>query len=597
MAQIEIRLNPDEEMAKFNQRYFRRLVSYLAPDRGRALWALAFVVLAVGGEVAVPYLVRVGIDSYIMEHNFPGLLRLFVGFMLVLGVTTWAKRRQVFLTAWLGQRVLYRLRKDVFSHLQRLSFRYYDKEPSGKIMSRLTSDVRYLQDFLTNGLTTLFAAALSVVGILAVLFTLHVQLALLSLITLPFVIITVSALRARIRQTHLQVREAMANINANLQESISGVRLVQAYARQKVNESHFDTVNQRNFRATMRSWALAGTFNPVVELASGGATVLILWYGARSILSGDAAHGITIGIIVAFVAYVQQFYDPVRELSNLYNTMQSAMASADKIFGLLDTPVEVREKPGAIDLLECRGQVEFQHVTFAYKPNEPVLHQVDLKVAPGETVALVGPTGAGKTSIINLVARFYDPQEGRVLLDGHDLRDLTFSSLRQSVAIVMQEKFLFSGTVRENIAYGRPDATDEEVEQAARTVYAHDFITKLPHGYDTQVHERGSQLSEGQRQLIGFARALIMDPKVLILDEATSSVDPMTEAQIQQALERLLTGRTSFVVAHRLSTIRNADRILVIDGGRIVQVGTHESLVEQEGLYRDLHEVAFRGAE
>ena len=596
MARIDIRLNPQEEMANFNRGHMKRLFSYLAADRRTLFLALTFVVVAVAGEVAVPYLIRVGIDDYIMQDNFRGLLGVFAVFASVLVVTTFAKRRQAFLTAWLGQRMLYRLRREVFAHLQKLSFRYYDREPSGKIMSRLTSDVRYLQDFLTNGLTTLFAALLQVVGILFVLFNLHPRLALLSLATLPVVVITIAALRTRIKQAHLEVRETMANINANLQESISGVRLVQAFARQDVNEAHFDAVNRRNFKATLRSWAFAGTFNPAVELASAGASVLIIWYGARSLASGNLSEGITVGIIAAFIAYVQQLYDPVRELSNIYNSMQSAMASADKIFHLLDTPPEVVERENPIELADCRGHVQFHGVTFGYDENEAVLHDIDLDVKPGETVALVGPTGAGKTSIINLVARFYDPQKGKVTLDGYDLRDISFRSLRRNIAIVLQENFLFSGTVRENIAYGRDDATEEEIVAAARAVGADAFIRKLPNGYDTQVHERGGQLSEGQRQLIAFARALLMDPKVLILDEATSNVDPVTEALLQQALEKLLAGRTTFIIAHRLSTIRNADRILVIEDGRIVQQGNHWELMNQEGLYRQLNEVALRHA-
>lgn len=594
MARIDIRLNPAEEMAEFNRSHFLRLFSYLAADRRALYLALFFVTLAIAGEVAVPYLIRVGIDEHILKDDFPGLVRVFGLFLGVLLVTTYAKRRQAYLTSWLGQRMLYRLRREVFSHLQKLSFRYYDKEPSGKIMSRLTSDVRYLQDFLTNGLTTLFAALLQVFGILFVLFSLHPKLALLSLVTLPLVVITVVSMRERIKRAHLEVRETMANINANLQESISGVRLVQAFARQAVNEEHFDGVNKRNFRATLRSWAYAGIFNPAVELASSGATVLILWYGARSVASGSLSEGITVGIIAAFIAYLQQFYDPVRELSNIYNSMQSAMASADKIFNLLDTPPEVVERENPIELVDCRGHVQFHGVTFGYADDEAVLHDINLDVKPGETIALVGPTGAGKTSIINLVARFYDPQKGRVTLDGYDLRDISLKSLRRNIAIVLQENFLFSGTIRENIAYGREDATDEEIIAAAKAVHADEFIRKLPDGYDTQVHERGSQLSEGQRQLIAFARALLMDPKVLILDEATSNVDPMTEALIQQALERLLKNRTSFVIAHRLSTIRNADRILVIHDGRIVQEGTHWELINQEGLYRELHQASLR---
>ncbi len=596
MARIDIRLNPEEEMAEFNRGHFLRLFSYLAPFRRTVILALVFVTLAVAGEVAVPYLIRVGIDEYILKDNFPGLVGIVGVFFGVLLFTTISKRRQAYLTAWLGQRMLYRLRGEVFSHLQKLSFRYYDKEPSGKIMSRLTSDVRYLQDFLTNGLTTLFAAMLQVIGILIVLFSLHPRLALLSLLTLPIVAITVISLRKRIKLAHLEVRETMANINANLQESISGVRLVQAYARQKVNEDHFDHVNLRNFKATLRSWAYAGVFNPAVELASAGATVLIIWYGAKSIASGNLSDGITVGIIAAFIAYVQQLYDPVRELSNIYNTMQSAMASADKIFHLLDTPPDVTEREDPIDLVDCRGHVQFHGVTFGYTQDKPVLHDINLDVRPGETIALVGPTGAGKTSIINLIARFYDPQEGKVTLDGYDLKDLSFRSLRRNVAIVLQDNFLFSGTVRENIAYGRDDATDDEIIAAAKAVSADSFIRRLPDGYDTQVHERGGQLSEGQRQLIAFARALLMDPKVLILDEATSNVDPMTEALVQQALETLLADRTSFVIAHRLSTIRNADRILVIQDGRIAQEGNHWELMKQGGMYRDLNEAALRHA-
>ena len=597
MACIEIEI--EEQEARFDRRHFRRLLGFARPYRGKMLAALVLITIGSAAQVAIPWLIHLGIDRYIEQGDVPGLVRLSVVFLAVIGIYLFTHRKRIFLMSWVGQHVLYGMRRTVFGHMQRLGFRFFESQPTGKIISRLTSDVRHLQEFLANGLIAGISESLLIVGILIAMFVMHPQLALLSLATLPVVMLTVALLRRKIREANIYERDTMANIYANVQESIAGVRHVQAHARQDVNEAHFSKVNDRNLDAAITTARRAGLLAPAVEVTSALAVSLVIWYGVLTIYGDVAGDPISVGVLVAFIAYLQQFYDPIRDLSNVYNLMQAAMASADRIFGVLDTEPQVEEREDAIELPPIEGEVTFEAVTFAYRPSRPVLHEVDLHVNAGETVALVGPTGAGKTTLTNLVARFYDPASGTVRIDGHDLRDVTLDSLRRQVAVVVQEPFLFSRTVRDNLCFGRPDATDEQMIAAAKAVRAHDFIMALPQGYDTPIHERGESLSNGQRQLLAFARALVLDPRVLVLDEATSNVDASTEVLLQEAVDRLLAGRTAFVVAHRLSTIRDADRIVVVDEGRIQQVGTHDELVQVPGRYRSMveahREFAFGG--
>ena len=562
-------------------------------------FAFVYIVVGSAAQVSIPWLIQRGIDHHIATGDASGLLLISMIFLAVILILLVTHRRRIYLMSWIGQHVLYHMRRTVFDHMQRLGFRFFESQPTGKIISRLTSDVRHLQEFLANGLIQMLSESLMIVGILVAMFLMHPQLAMLSLATLPVVMLTVALLRRRIRQANIWERDTMANIYANVQEAIAGVRHVQSNARQPTNEGHFEKVNNRNLDAALTTARRAGLLAPSVEVTSALAVSLVLWYGALTIYGDVAGDPISVGVLVAFLAYLQQFYDPVRDLSNVYNVMQAAMASADRIFGVLDTEPQVNERAGAVDLPTIRGEVTLENVTFSYRSGQPVLHEVDLHVRPGETIALVGATGAGKTTLTNLIARFYDPTAGVIRMDGYDLRDVTIDSLRRQVAVVVQEPFLFSRTIRDNLCFGRPDATDEDMIAAAKAVRAHGFISALPNGYDTPVHERGDSLSNGQRQLLAFARALVLDPRVLVLDEATSNVDASTEVLLQEAVDRLLADRTAFVVAHRLSTIREADRIVVVDDGRIQQIGTHDELLEVPGRYRSMvdaqREFAFGG--
>lgn len=588
MACIEIAI--DDQEARFDRSHFRRLLGYARPYRAKMLAALAFITIGSAAQLAIPWLIATAIDRYIADGDAPGVLMIGGALLGVSVVYLLTHRRRIYLMSWVGQHVLYRMRREVFGHMQRLGFRFFESQPTGKIISRLTSDVRHLQEFLANGLIQLVSESLLIVGILVAMLYMHTQLALLSFATLPVVMVTVAALRRRLRQANIHERDTMANIYANVQEAIAGVRHVQAHARQPVNEEHFQKVNNRNFDAALVTARRAGLLAPSVEVTSALAISLVLWYGALTLYGNAPGEPVSVGVLVAFLAYLQQFYDPIRDLSNVYNLMQGAMASADRIFSVLDTRPQVEEREDAIELPSVRGDVHLDRIGFAYRSGTPVLHDVSLEVRAGETIALVGPTGAGKTTLTNLIARFYDPTVGAVRIDGHDLREVSVDSLRRQVAVVVQEPFLFSRTVRENLTFGRPDATHEQLVAAAKAVRAHDFILRLPQGYDTPIHERGESLSNGQRQLLAFARALVLDPRVLVLDEATSNVDASTEVLLQEAVDRLLADRTAFVVAHRLSTIRDADRIVVVDDGRIQQIGSHDELLEVPGRYRDLVE-------
>ncbi|MDP3487802.1 MAG: ABC transporter ATP-binding protein, partial [Bacillota bacterium] len=417
------------------------------------------------------------------------------------------------------------------------------------------------------------------------------QLALVTFTTFPFLLLIATRFRGRMQQAYHEVRRKAATVNANLQESISGVRVTQSFVREDKNAQRFDETNQDNMQANMQAAQLNSAFGPLVEIVATLGVCIVVWYGGLLI----KADILTIGVVFAFLRYVSRFFMPIRDLSQVYNVWQAATVSIDRIFELLDTEPIVKDSPDAIELPQIEGHVCFEGVTFGYKPDQPILYNINITVEPGQTVALVGPTGAGKSSTINLLSRFYDPQQGKITIDGYDVRDVTQRSLHQQLGIVLQDTFIFAGTVKDNIRYGNPDATDEEVEASAKAVNAHDFIMRLPDGYGTEVHERGARLSIGQRQLISFARALLANPRILILDEATSSVDAYTEVLIQKALETLLKGRTSFVIAHRLSTIRNADRIITIDNGRVVEQGTHEELLQSpNGVYRTLYDMQFK---
>jgi ABC-type multidrug transport system fused ATPase/permease subunit len=565
-------------------RKLRGLLVLLRPYRGRTALMFLALVLGTAAALAPPPLAKLAIDEGITPGDLSTLSWVVVAF-LVSAVVYWgATYVQTYLVGWVGQRVLQDLRIQLFEHLQTLSVGFYSRRQAGVIISRLTNDVQALDQLVSDGVVTLFGATLTLVGTAVILLVLDLELALLTFLVFPLLALGSLAFRIVSANAYRATREKVAAITAYLQESLSGIRVVRSFAQEERHLARFGELNEDNRDANMKTVYLNAAYFPAVELLSAIATAGILLYGGVQALNGE----VTVGVLVAFVAALNNFFDPIQSLSQLYTTYQAGMAALDKIFELLDEEPELRDRPGALQLDRIRGEIAFEDVTFSYGSGV-ALANVDLHVPPGQTVALVGATGAGKSTFAKLVARFYDPTEGRVLVDGHDLRDIVARSLRSQMGIVPQEAFLFSGTVGENIAFGRPGATPEAVEEAARAVHAHDFIAALEHGYDTQIGERGIQLSAGQRQLVAFARALIADPRVLVLDEATANVDIHTEGQIEAGLRRLLAGRTAIVIAHRLSTIRTAGRIVVLDHGRIAEQGTHADLLAAEGAYWQLY--------
>ena len=573
------------------------LVKGMVPHVNKLIIALVLMLLLSATSVIMPYLQKIAIDNYIMPPDAPGNLPgLTIIVLIYIGVTlmNWPiSFGQSYVLVWMGQNIIYDIGMKLFKHVQTLSLEFFDKHETGKIISRLTNDVQALNELLTQGITSIIRDFVTMTGIMAIMLYMNVKLSLLSFTLLPVLFVVALLFRKRSRMAFREVRKKIAKVTAKLEEGISGVRVVKSFSREKTNIQRFDETNVENLEANMQAVRVWSIYFPVIEVITAIGTCIVLWYGGIQIMG----ERLTRGEFLAFLAYVRMFYMPVRQLSQIYTTMQSAMAASERIFEVLDTRSRVVESPTALDLPPIVGHVRYENVSFGYEEGKYVLNSISLTAEAGQTVAIVGPTGAGKTTIVNLLARFYDPQEGAILIDGHNIKDVKLHSLRSQMGIVLQDSFLFSGSVRENIRYGKLSASEKEIIQASEAVSAHRFISQMSAGYDTDVGERGTKLSVGQRQLVSFARALLADPRILILDEATSSVDAYTEVLIQKALEELLKNRTSFVIAHRLSTIVNADKVLVIDGGRIVETGTHEELLALGGLYQKLYEMQFLSAE
>jgi ATP-binding cassette, subfamily B, multidrug efflux pump len=578
----------DEDGALYNPRVARRALAYTRPHRGAILFALVMTIGQAALLTVGPVWTKVAIDDHVANGDISGttvflgltILAYFAAFL-----TNWA---QMQVMTRVGQQMLQKMRGDMVRHIQRLPLTYFDKIPSGVVVSRVINDVQTVNELLSNGIVQALSDVLTLVFTVAIMAALAPGLAVVTFAVMPLMVIAVWIFTEKAKVAYRRSRTTVATLTGEFAESYAGVRVVQAFAREASSTERFDEVNNDNRVANIQANTLSSMLLPVVELCNAAATVAVIAYGGWLMVNGE----VTLGVLVAFLAYITRFFQPIRTLTQFYNQLQAATAAAEKVFELLDEPVTILETANPITLPNVQGEVEFRDVAFSYG-REPVLEGVSFHANPGEMIALVGHTGAGKTTIASLLSRFYDPVEGAILLDGVDLRDLSFKCLRASIGLVLQDNFLFSGTVADNIRYARPEASNEDVIAAARVANAHEFIMRLPRQYETAVLERAANLSLGQRQLIAIARAVLADPRVLVLDEATSNIDSQTELLVQQALHKLLVGRTSLVIAHRLSTIRAADEVLVLDAGRVVERGKHHELLRKRGYYFNLYQQQF----
>jgi ATP-binding cassette subfamily B multidrug efflux pump len=585
-----------EEQSKvgfYDNKLMKRLLGFLSPHKGKLMIALGLMLFQSVFMVVPPYMQKIAIDRYILPPDAPGnIAGLTVIALLYIGISifNWfVAYGQSYVLVWMGQNIIYDISVKLFSHIQTLSLEFFDRHGTGKIISRVTNDVQTLNELLTQGITGIIRDFVTMIGIMVFMLSMNTRLSLLSFTLIPPIFLIALMFRKKGRAAFREVRKKIANVTAKLEEGISGVRVVKSFSRENTNIKHFDKTNEENLEANMQAVKVWSFYNSIIEVLTAIGICIVIWHGGVQIMGEK----LTRGEFLAFLSYVRMLYWPVRQMSQIYTTMQSAMAASERIFEIMDTQPKVIESRNAVELPTIVGHVDYKNVSFGYEGNKYVLQDISLTAKPGQTIAIVGPTGAGKSTIVNLLVRLYDPQEGVITIDGYNTRDVSLKSLRSQMGMVLQDSFLFSGSIKENIRYGKLDASEKEIVQAAEAVSAHRFISQLSAGYETDVGERGTKLSVGQRQLISFARALLADPRILILDEATSSVDAYTELLIQKALEELLKNRTSFVIAHRLSTIINADKVLVIENGQIVESGTHLELLKNGGLYQKLYNMQF----
>lgn len=576
----------DEELGTpFSWEYTKRLLGYLVPYKKEMILTLLIMLLSSVSTLLGPYLVKIAMDTSIPNKDVKGLVVICILFFITIVISALCMKFRIKTMTYVGQEVVKNIRSDIFNHLQKLPFSYYDSRPHGKILVRVVNYVNSLSDLLSNGLINLLTDLFSIFVIVGFMLFISPRLTLVCMIGMPILAIIVAFLAKIQRRTSQAYSNKQSNLNAYIQESISGMKVTQAFAREKENAENFRNVSGETRSTWLKSVRIQLLLWPAIENTSVFTVALVYLIGVRSI--GET---ITIGTLIAFVGYIWRFWNPIVNISNFYNNLIMVMAYLERIFETLDEPVSIANLPGAYEIPQIEGSVEFKDVLFKYEDEDrEILKNVSFNVNPGETIALVGPTGAGKTTIISLLSRFYDVTSGEVLVDGNNIKNVTLESLRKQMGVMLQDTFIFSGTILDNIRYGKLDATEEEIIEAAKAVKAHDFIMNLKDGYNTEVNERGSRLSVGQRQLISFARALLADPKILILDEATSSIDTKTEQALQEGLDRLLKGRTSFVIAHRLSTIKNATRIMVVNDGQIIEQGSHDELMKINGEYCELY--------
>jgi ATP-binding cassette subfamily B protein len=583
---------PDDEILgkAYDARLARRLLGYLSPHRGLVLAGLAAIVVSAVLQLAQPWLTKIAIDRYIATGDLGGVTRIALAFLAVLAATFALEFGQTWLSQMLGQRIMYDLRMQIYGHLQRVSVAYYDRNPVGRLMTRVTSDVDALNDLFSSGVVAVFGDLMMLTGILGVLLYMDWRLALVTFSVLPLIVVVTQWFRRNVRESYRQVRTWVARINAFLQENITGMATVQLFRRERLNFERFDAINRAHRDANIDSIFYYAVFYPAIELVSAIAVALIIRVGGGWVQEGT----LTLGALVAFLQYAQRFFRPISDMSEKFNLLQAAMASSERVFGLLDTPADASIAVPGTSRPQPAGVIRFEHVWFAYAGEDWVLRDVSFEVAPGTRIGIVGATGAGKSTVINLLLRFYDVQRGRITIDGVDIREMDVAALRSLFGLVLQDVYLFSGTVADNVRLGRGDLSDDAVARAVAAVHADRFVEALPQGLQTPVAERGATLSVGQKQLLSFARALAFDPQVLILDEATSSVDTETELLIRDALHRLMAGRTTIAIAHRLSTIQDMDRILVFHRGELREAGTHQELLARRGLYHRLFELQYR---